>query len=424
MAKKKTSFRFSDLKKPQYRPLLRIFGILLAIDLIALIVLIGGNRKKRSEEPDYETSVSESSSVIFVDKPSTAPASNYTPKTAGTTALTLLSTTTDLSRTTVQHYTERVNSPGIGFTAWYETPPEVFTPLINELRGNVSKEMLARNDEIMDQYFEAEGVFVCDENWNVLYAKNEHRQLWPGSMTKLMTAMVVLDHVEDMSQYMVVDDLYGCYEEGAALMGISEGDRITYDTLMRFMLLGSYNDTATAFALEVGGTLDHFVEMMNEKAQELGMYESHFVSPHGLFDYDHYTTAYDITIMMKAALSYPLIQEIILEENEWLGYENSEGEHVTRIEENINNFALGVYHIDGFEYLGGKTGYTRIARSGVLSVWKHGDTTLYCSVLRALDASWQTILMMDYFFNPELVEDFSQTEPFKKAFQIENEGLE
>ncbi len=437
MRRKKKAFRLSDLNKPQYRPLLKILGIFLLIDLVAIIIFVSTGKKNRNRVAEEETFVSETGSLgseaetsqpeisyfNYDNDSDTTPVSDYSYTSAGSVVLPLLSNSSDLGTQTIRHYTERTNPRGIGFTAWYEKPSEVFTPLIDQMRQGVSPETLALNDEIMDSVFEAESVFLCDQDWNVLYAKNEHRQLWPGSTTKLMTAILVLDNVEDLDAYFTVGDLYGCYEEGAVNMGLCEGDRITYITLMNAMLLCSYNDTATAFALEVGGTIDHFVEMMNEKAQELGMYESHYVSPHGLFDYDHYTTAYDMTILMKTALSYPVIQSILLKKAEWIGYEDYEGEHQTILMENINSFCTGEYKIDDFEYLGGKTGYTRIARSNVLTVWKYGDMTLYCSILRALDANYQTKLLMDYYFHPDQVEPFSETEPRKKAFQVENEGL-
>jgi len=429
VSNKKKSFHISDLTKPQYRPLLKILGVLLLIDLAAILIFGATGKKDPARDTDEgavsaeaESSETEVSYVTYVKEPDTVPESDYRAMSAGSVLLPLLEGADTAATLTRQHYTERVNSPGVGFTAWYEKPSEVFAPLIDEMRGDVSAETLAMNDEIMDRVFEAEGVFLCDQDWNVLYAKNEHRQLWPGSTTKLMTAILVLDNVEDLYETMTVGDLYGCYETGAATMGLSPGDRITYYDLMCAMLLCSYNDTATAFAIEVGGTIDHFVEMMNEKAQELGMYESHYVSPHGLFDYDHYTTAYDMTILMKTALSYPLIQELLLTKYVFIAYEDMNGERIETLLENINNFTVGAYVVDDFEYLGGKTGYTRIARSDVLSVWKYGDTILYCSILRALDASYQTKLLLDYYYHPELVKPFSETEPFKKAFQIENES--
>ena len=149
----------------------------------------------------------------------------------------------------------------------------------------------------------------------IVYEKNPTKKMYPASLTKIMTAIVVLDHVQDLDNtkyeapLVVFDELYG---QGASAVGYSNGEIITATDLMYSMLMYSACESAGILAYHVGGgSIPNFIDMMNQKAEEIGCIGTHFVNPHGLFDEDQYTNAYDMALIAKYAVdNYPKFVEI------------------------------------------------------------------------------------------------------------------
>lgn len=151
----------------------------------------------------------------------------------------------------------------------------------------------------------------------VVYEKNSIKKMYPASLTKIMTAIIVLDHVKDLDNtyyeapLAVFDDLYG---KGASAVGYSRGEVASATDLMYSMLIYSACESAGILAYHVGGeSIPNFVDMMNQKAQELGCTGTHFTNPHGLYDDDQYTNARDMAVITKYALdNYPKFKEFAL----------------------------------------------------------------------------------------------------------------
>ncbi len=149
----------------------------------------------------------------------------------------------------------------------------------------------------------------------ILYEKNPTKKMYPASLTKIMTAIVVLDHVTDLDNtkyeapLAVFDDLYG---KNPSAVGYSRGEIITVNDLMYSMLMYSACESAGILAYNVGGdSIQNFVDMMNQKAEEIGCTGTHFVNPHGLYDDEQYTNARDMAIIAKYAVdNYPKFVEI------------------------------------------------------------------------------------------------------------------
>ena len=148
-----------------------------------------------------------------------------------------------------------------------------------------------------------------------VYEKNPDKKMYPASLTKIMTAIVVLDHVEDLDNtvfeapLVVFDELYG---QGASSVGIERGEKTTVTDLLYSLLLKSACESAGILAYHVGGeSITNFVDMMNEKAKEIGCTGTHFVNPHGLYDDDQYTNAKDMALIAQYAVeNYPKFVEI------------------------------------------------------------------------------------------------------------------
>lgn len=164
-----------------------------------------------------------------------------------------------------------------------------------------------------DTYSAAIELINLDTN-TVVYQKNETARREPASTTKIMTYIVVNEHIKDLDgtkitvNKKVVDKLLGT---GSSLSGIKENDQLTAMQLLNCMLVPSGNDAALVLADYVGeGDVDAFVDMMNTKAQELGCTGTHFANPHGLHDENHYTTAVDLAKITKYAMGLPHFTDI------------------------------------------------------------------------------------------------------------------
>lgn len=149
----------------------------------------------------------------------------------------------------------------------------------------------------------------------VVYTKNADKKMYPASLTKIMTAMVVLDNVKDLDNtyfeapLAVFDELYGM---GASSVGLERGEETSVTDLLYSLMLKSACESAGVLAYHVGGeSTANFIDMMNQKAKEIGCTGTHFVNPHGLYDDDQYTNANDMALIAKYAVeNYPKLVEI------------------------------------------------------------------------------------------------------------------
>lgn len=213
----------------------------------------------------------------------------------------------------------------------------------------------------------ATGAVAIDANTaEVLYDKNMNTSMHPASTTKILTAMVVLDNMNLDDVVTVGPDAVGI--EGSVL-NLQEGEQLTVVDLLYGMLLKSTNDSAIALADACAGNVEEFAKLMNAKAQEIGAVNSNFVTPNGLTDDLHYTTPYDLALIMKAAISYPAFLEIMSTKEYTIAATWYSEEHPV---ENSNRLLWdetelemdGVTRPYKYDYLiCGKTGYTMAAGS-------------------------------------------------------------
>ena len=142
----------------------------------------------------------------------------------------------------------------------------------------------------------------------VLYSKNASKRMPMASTTKVMTAIIALESNIPLNKVIVVPkEAIGI--EGSSIY-LSEGEKITFEALLYALLLSSANDAAIAISIIVGGNTDNFVALMNQKATLLGLTNTHFTNPHGLYDENHYTTALDLAFLMAYAVKNPTFVEI------------------------------------------------------------------------------------------------------------------
>ncbi len=141
------------------------------------------------------------------------------------------------------------------------------------------------------------------ETQEAVYAHNIYQKIYPASLTKMMTAVLALEH-GGLSEVVTMQESDFLLDEGAQVSSLQIGDTLTLDKLFHLLVIYSANDAAMAIARTVAGNTEDFVDMMNERAEAMGMTGTHFTNPTGLHDENMYTTAYDVYLMMRQAYMY------------------------------------------------------------------------------------------------------------------------
>ena len=152
---------------------------------------------------------------------------------------------------------------------------------------------------------EAQAYEVIDSAGNTLFARNENQQMDPASITKVMTAMVALDSGKRLDDVCTLSEI--SYQSDAQIAGIKTGDTLTLRQLLMVMLIFSANDAADNVALAVSSSKDAFVNAMNDKAREIGMWDSVFLDPTGL-SASNVSTARDLALLVARSARYPEIR--------------------------------------------------------------------------------------------------------------------
>lgn len=199
-------------------------------------------------------------------------------------------------------------------------------------------------------------------NQKVLYADNVYERIYPASLTKLLTALVVLEQGDLTDTVTVSYNASHIQEVGAKLCGLREGDQINLGDLLTALLIYSGNDAGIAIAEHIAGSEEAFCKLMNDKAASIGAVDTHFTNSHGLHSEDHYTTAYDMYLIFNELLSYDKAKEIIMESSFKMPYKDVEGNEKESTFYNTNKYLKGeVDAPEGITIEGGKTGTTNAA---------------------------------------------------------------
>ncbi len=227
---------------------------------------------------------------------------------------------------------------------------------------------------------EAAGLFSLGDK-QTLYAKNIHEQLYPASITKVMTALVALKN-GNREDVLTASANVTITEPGATLSGLKPGDKMTLDQALRILLIQSANDVAIMIAEQYGGTAEHFCEMMNEEAVSIGATNCNFTNPHGLTEENHYVTAYDLYLIFNEACKYELFKEIIGMSSYATVYYDANGGEVSFDKNSTNWYFNGEAAAPaGITVLGGKTGTTSAARNCLVLLSSDTSGKSYISVI-------------------------------------------
>ena len=240
-----------------------------------------------------------------------------------------------------------------------------------------------------DSYIEAlsqlqsKAVTVMDAHTGfVLYQNAQHDLMYPASVTKVMTALLVLEEIEDLQQELVFSEhSVMSLPTYASRVNMMAGDTITIYEALYGLMLPSGNDVANALAEHISGNIHSFVAQMNLRAAELGAVNTHFVNPCGLPGDGQYITAYDLALIMREAITHPVFNEIIASPNFFISPTESFPEGLTVRNTNLLIQPEASYH--NVWVLGGKTGFTNAAQHTLVSRASQGNHDLIVSVLYA-----------------------------------------
>lgn len=214
----------------------------------------------------------------------------------------------------------------------------------------------------------------------VLYEKNSHEKKYPASITKIITTIIALEHNVDFNDTVTMsENAIWDVERDSTLIGLDVGEKVTVKDLVYATMVKSANECAYALAEYIAGDKESFAKLMNEKASDIGCEDTHFVTPNGLHDDNHYTTAYDMALITKYALQNDTFREIAGTLSYTVPATNLADE--TRPLWNGNkmiNPAEPYY----YEYCeGGKTGYTSKAHNTLVTFSKKDGLELICVIL-------------------------------------------
>lgn len=256
----------------------------------------------------------------------------------------------------------------------------------------------------------------------IIYEKNGNKQTPMASTTKILTAIVTLENADLKETVTIESKAAGI---GGSRLGLKKNDKITVNDLLYGLMLRSGNDAAVALAIHVGGSIEGFADMMNKKAEELGLTNSHFVVPHGLDNEGHYTTAYELAKMAGYALNIPKFKEIVSNKSATI-YINGYPKAINNTNKLLGSVS-GVYGV--------KTGFTNGAGRCLVSSCKRGELDIITVIIGADTNNQRTAdtkELIEYAFNNfsllnigEIIQNkFEQWKKINEGRIYVNKGME
>ncbi len=265
----------------------------------------------------------------------------------------------------------------------------------------------------------AQAAILMDANTGViLYSKNIHERLYPASTTKIMTALLAAErgNLDDMVEFSH-EAVFSVPADGSN-MGMDEGESITLEECLYGIMVASANEAANAAGEYVSGSIEDFVALMNERAEEIGCTDTHFVNPNGLHDPQHYTSAYDLALISSLFFRNEMLCKI--SNTGRYHFEATATQPDDFFKNNKHKLVNGEIPYEGI--LGGKTGYTDDSRQTLVTCAEQNGMRLVCVVFKeeTPDQFTDTVELFDYGFHNFQVLNISENE---EKYNIESTGF-
>jgi D-alanyl-D-alanine carboxypeptidase len=262
------------------------------------------------------------------------------------------------------------------------------TPTTNALAMRALAPPPTRIDNSRPPSVTAQYIAIVDEDsGQLIYDDGAHVRTPPASVTKIATTIVALEHEPDLQR--VIDVTVNGWvmqaRDGSSIMGLEPGEKITLETLLYGMMLPSGNDAAEQTALAVGGTREHFVQMMNEKVASLGLKDTQFASPSGMDTPGHYSSAYDMAMLARYGMQNAEFRKLAGTKSYY-----APGYNLYNANRLIGNYAGA----DGV-----KIGYTDLAGKTIVGSVTRNGHRVYVSLMKSQDLPGDSIALFDWVWD-------------------------
>lgn len=244
-------------------------------------------------------------------------------------------------------------------------------------------------------------ILMDEESGRVLFAENAEQRLPQASLTKIMTALLVIEN-GDLDKNVVISK--NTEETGESSIWLEEGEVLSRNELLYALMLPSANDAAVALAESVAGSEQKFVSQMNERARELSLKNTHFANPHGLDAEGHYTSAFDLASLTREGLKNPLFRDVVTTKEMRIPWPGHDWERALINRNQLLNRYQGSRGV--------KTGYTSNAGCCLVGAAQRGDMKLITVVMNSCDMYGDTEKLLNYGFDNyemDVLEEADQT---------------
>ncbi len=280
----------------------------------------------------------------------------------------------------------------------------------------ISMQTISFADEISLQSKAA--ILVEVSTGRILYEKNSTEKMWPASTTKIMTAILVIEKCNLDDIVIVTETAIGNIPSGYVTCDLQVGEEISVKDLLNALMIKSANDAAYVLAEHVGGSIDGFSDLMNQKARELGCTGTHFVNPNGIHDDRHYSTAYDLYLIAKYAMKNQTFREIVYQTEAVLPATNKYPNTDRTLQTTnalINPESTNYYR----NAIGIKTGYTSQAGNCLVSEASRDGLEFIAVVLNG-NRFTDSIKLFDYAYDNFTLTKIKEKDTVVDTIEIEN----
>lgn len=272
-------------------------------------------------------------------------------------------------------------------------------------------------------------ILLDSSSEKIIYSKNESEKMYPASTTKILTAILTIENCNLDDVVTVPYEAVYSIPSGYSVAALQPGEQLTVNQLLQVMMVHSANDAANVLAYHVSGSIDAFANLMNKKVEELGLTNTHFTNPSGMHNENHYTTAYDLAIIMKYCMKNSTFRNLSGLKYCIIPATNKYDERVFNTTNELlisNNSEVSSNYY--YKYaISGKTGYTTQAKNCLVSVSNKDDLELICVVLSVglypnnLSAKFvDTKTLFDYGYNNYTIRKLREKNAIASQIEIGN----
>lgn len=237
----------------------------------------------------------------------------------------------------------------------------------------------------------ANAILVDTDNNVIISGKNYDKKIYPASLTKIMTLLVAAENIKDLNDTytFTYDDISSLIEDNASRAGFEEGEKVSAKDLMYASILVSGGDGTVGIAKMVAGSEKGFVELMNKKAEEMGLKNTHFTNASGLFDKNHYSTAEDIAVILKTAMENETCKKI-LTANTYTSAKTKQNKNGIKMTSILYNRTKDYYVENGGKITGGKTGFISESKYSLATTYEFNGHNYICITSKSTD-EWKAV---------------------------------